>query len=637
MNAVTRPSPRRAAHWPEVERFFGQLPPELFQQGVLLRHDLAQAYSDAGQFQSILSRPIDPPWLDLAFWLLDDWGVPADAARARLERGVFAATLFLVGAAYVEAGVRDEAHTFDGRYHGLAQALRDEARTCLLRLFPETSPFWDHFQRYLESQTADARIDWAALSEEEAHRRLRARFALGHIPIAALAFAQRAALADLERVTDDLHLHLALLHDVLNLKRDAHSRHQSYSIARIRRAANLGGEPPPPPEQILGAALLTGTVRAIADECGERLGTTIERARTLGLPTLAAYAQELQAQLAELQALFSLRASEPTASALRFTAPRRPLDEALAMAEAYLFADRTFRESWEVQRRGVLGEAALTGRAFGPGLVLEALRPYHDIADDISAWLAALARDGFRYYPHPSVPPDADDIGLALRLLPHSANPSAQRQLLERPLRWLRANLAEDGRIPCWFVREVEGLDTHNPLALWGDHCATVEANALLGLLTFDADAHRDLITRAATRWLARWRTVGLGANALYAPACALWTAARLLEALASSGLVTVAANDLAPAIDRLSVEAEHVTSAQSAACLTLACRHPDLAARFSRGWVTLILKQQRYDGSWPGEPLFVTPTRGELAAWYSSATVTTAYCYQALRIAAAR
>jgi hypothetical protein len=61
------------------------------------------------------------------------------------------------------------------------------------------------------------------------------------------------------------------------------------------------------------------------------------------------------------------------------------------------------------------------------------------------------------------------------------------------------------------------------------------------------------------------------------------------------------------------------------------------LAARFSRGWVTLILKQQRYDGSWPGEPLFVTPTRGELAAWYSSATVTTAYCYQALRIAAAR
>jgi hypothetical protein len=48
--------------------------------------------------------------------------------------------------------------------------------------------------------------------------------------------------------------------------------------------------------------------------------------------------------------------------------------------------------------------------------------------------------------------------------------------------------------------------------------------------------------------------------------------------------------------------------------------------------WLTKLFKSQRYDGSWLAEPLFGTPTRGELATWYASSSVTTGFCYHALK-----
>jgi hypothetical protein len=86
----------------------------------------------------------------------------------------------------------------------------------------------------------------------------------------------------------------------------------------------------------------------------------------------------------------------------------------------------------------------------------------------------------------------------------------------------------------------------------------------------------------------------------------------------------------------RLREEAAHISTAQEAALMLLMCLDkaapPSIAALFEPGWLSLILKRQRYDGSWMGEPLFVTPTRGEAAAWYSSRSVTTAYCWHALK-----
>jgi hypothetical protein len=312
------------------------------------------------------------------------------------------------------------------------------------------------------------------------------------------------------------------------------------------------------------------------------------------------------------------------------------------MAEQYLLADRTFRESWEVQRRGVFDTTELIGRVFAPGLILEVLCPHRaDLAGEVSNLLDQMAVDGFRYYPHPSIPPDADDVGLALRLCAHVAEKARHRQQLERPLRWMEANASETGHLPCWFTRGVEGLSDDYNTSLWGDQCATTEASLLLGLLAYDPVAHRATIENAAAQWLARWALSGLGSNSLYVSSYALWMACRLLDALCDSLTGSALQDEIergqAGVRARLRQEAGQISTPQEAALLTLACLEgsapPSRVALFDPVWVSLILKRQRYDGAWAGEPLFVTPTRGEVAAWYASRSVTTAYCYHALRV----
>ena len=89
--------------------------------------------------------------------------------------------------------------------------------------------------------------------------------------------------------------------------------------------------------------------------------------------------------------------------------------------------------------------------------------------------------------------------------------------------------------------------------------------------------------------------------------------------------------------VQRFAIEIKRYRlSPQDAAFLTLICLSENapssIKPHFDPDWITLICKQQRYDGSWAGEPLFGTPTRGELATWYASNPVTTAYCYHALK-----
>jgi hypothetical protein len=42
-------------------------------------------------------------------------------------------------------------------------------------------------------------------------------------------------------------------------------------------------------------------------------------------------------------------------------------------------------------------------------------------------------------------------------------------------------------------------------------------------------------------------------------------------------------------------------------------------------------LRSQRFDGSWLGEPFAAAPNRGGAVSWYSSTTLTTALCLDAL------
>jgi hypothetical protein len=171
-------------------------------------------------------------------------------------------------------------------------------------------------------------------------------------------------------------------------------------------------------------------------------------------------------------------------------------------------------------------------------------------------------------------------------------------------------------------------------VVLWGDRCATVEANLLLGLLAHDAGRHQHAVERAAGVWLERWLQAGLGTNALYTSAYALWTAFRLADALAARALWTDRLETVRPLLlERLRRAASEVVSPQDIALGLLTCLG-DEARRglIDPAWTSALVRAQRYDGSWAGEPLFLTPTRGEGPAWYSSRTVTTAFVWRALK-----
>jgi hypothetical protein len=649
MNWLARYHSKRAQFWPEVEAYFGSLPPELFRQGVLLRHNLATRYSDTGQFEDILSRPVDYPFLYFHLWLLEDWGIPATEARVNLERHVFLATLYKFCAAQTRLLTLDSDTNFDERYLGLEEAFHQRAKHHLAQLFPETAGFWKLYQGWWDEHMFPWTWAWEPIPPES----LMGRLHRGH------AFVQLSALAvtcclgepyaarfpDLLTLIDKLSAVTQIQMDTLNIRRDLQRSRWTYPIGYIMRAADIPFDQPVTPERVLGAMVLTGAMEKIGQECQALLEECRGLAEGLGLPTFVDNLAVLAEQVRDLSSLFSLKTpafgtDRPRPS---FAAPTDSLSEAITMAEGYLLADRTFRESWEVQRRGMFGLSKLVGSVFAPGLIVEALCQHReDMAPQVDSVFQTLANNGFRYYPHPAVPPDADDLGLALRLLRFSADQDTHRQLLQKPLRWMDANILASGQIPGWFTRGVEDLSTEASV-LWGNHCATVEANLLLGLLDYDRAAYAGVIERAAARWLDRWCASGLGANTLYAPEYALWRVAELLAAIQGAdlpGLVTPSGLGLSKTAARLAdyskAHASAVSTPQGAAFLTLICLSPHAAAEiralFSPRWIDLLLKHQRYDGSWAGEPLFVTPTRGDVATWYASNSVTTAYCYHTLK-----
>ena len=94
--------------WPAVEAWYGRLPPGLFRLGVLLRHHLAAAWSEAGPFTQVLRRPADPPWLSLPAELLAHPAFRA-AGRGALEGALLPA----MAAAFAAAHIRERLATYD--------------------------------------------------------------------------------------------------------------------------------------------------------------------------------------------------------------------------------------------------------------------------------------------------------------------------------------------------------------------------------------------------------------------------------------------------------------------------------------------------------------------------------------------
>jgi hypothetical protein len=627
---------KRARYWPQIAQFFGQLPPPLFNQGLLLQHNLGVALSDTGQFEDILSRGHDHPLLYLHFWLLETAPNLSDSIRQSLEKHLFAAMVYTVAGVYTHRAIRDDSSNVDTSFIFLAQRLIQQADWHLSCLFPASAPFWDYHRQFW------AEYSEAALADSPAPA---SQLALTKIPVTAIALQRNQVdlLPQLWQLTDHFNFIHQILQDVAFLRRDLFQGHPSYPIAKIRQALGLQTNTPLSPERALGAFILTGTAQTINRECKASLQTCREIAAALNLSLFQAHISALNDVLPNVFGLFTATKTDtpptkPPKPPPNFFRPAyNPLPSAINMAERYLLADPDFRESWEVQRGGAFGVPEMTARVFPSGLIVEILSLHgHNmsaVVDDIFTRAQAI---GFKYFDFAEMPPDTDDLGLLLRLHRYWPQPAAQQTTLQAPLQRLIQSVGADGQIPVWLT----GPDTpRQSMALWGKECVAVEANVLLGLLDFDPANYEQLIVRAVKSLTQRWRTRGWGALGHYVPPYWLWRGFELLGKLKQSSFCFRLETELASLQNSLGNHLKRAglqtnPTPQTAAFLSLAALSPGNTdkGRFDPRWQTLLVKTQRYDGSWAGEPLYSTPTRGELATWYSSRTVTTAFCYHALK-----
>lgn len=627
---------KRARYWPQIIEFLGRLPVPLFEQARLVQHNLGTALSDTGQFCDILKREHDHPLLYLPFWLLDAGPAPAHTVRHGLERHLPPALVYALTVVYIQQAMREAGSTIDHSFSYLAHRLSQQADWHLSCLFPATDPFWTHHRRFWNEYSA------AALADTADPVRLLAPAKIA-VTAAALLCRQADELPRLWQLTDRLNFVHQILYDFASLRQNLFDGRPSYPITKIRQTLGLPADAPLSPERALGALVLTGAAQMIQQECDAAVQSGQNLAATLELPLFQAHFSALADWLPRVFTLFEVQKQKtspgrrPSPRANFFRPAVDPIPAAITMAERFLLADPELRESWEVQRRGAFGVAEMTARAFPSGLIVEILcRHGHELPARVENIFAELQATGGRYFDFEEMPPDSDDLGLLLRLHRYAARPDAPRALLQKGLSRLARAVETTGQIPVWLPEPDTAVDS---LALWGKQCVAVEANVLLGLLDFAPAAYEAIIVQAVESLTQRWPARGWGALGHYTPTYWLWIGFELVHRLRQAPFEA----RLAPARVNLQTSLGEYfrrahqparLSPQTAALLSLAARTPGNPQKelFDPRWLTLLIKSQRYDGSWAGEPLYSTPTRGEQAAWYSSRSVTTAICYHALK-----
>ncbi|MDP9271120.1 MAG: hypothetical protein M3P14_09160, partial [Chloroflexota bacterium] len=459
---------------------------------------------------------------------------------------------------------------------------------------------------------------------------------------AATAFANRNEEAPQPaEMLHDMALAFQVLADLASMHRDLQLGRASFPIAFIARTARIPLYPSPAPEVILGAMAATGSLRPIVESALARMRSAHRAALDLDLPTFGSFLSEAEAHL---EAQLASRHSGPEpgagsarqryASLLRQSTPA--LSQALLMGRGFLLADPTFRESWETHREGMLGRPEVASR-FPVGLILEILtRHGMDVRHSIDEFLAFTRANGFRYYDHPRSGVDSDTVGVFLRLLPYASPNADHDQGVSAVLDCLERNVQEIGAIPVWITGCQESEGQQSEVVALGEGCGTVAAHLLLGLIPQPNAEHLAAVDTGTRRLLDRIGSLGLGANVNYPPLLALAVFFRLLRLLDLSPAGRALSGGREEAREALSAAFERSrsvspTTAQDAALLTLACHDANREDLVNPAWIVGVLKHQRFDGSWIGEPFAAAPNRGRSVSWYSSTLLTSAICYDAL------
>lgn len=635
------------ACWDDIDSFCGALPPELYGRAVLLKDDLATFLSPSGRLRDVWTGDDDFPLLQFRRWLRGQAGGEGTGAVA--EHAIGCALICSAAAAFLQDSVLDQSSQRDASYGLLVNALLREADARLRNVLGDNPEFWirhrqvwrKHAEALLQQYRVENQPHQAPVIDAKTWAGKLAFGKLG--ALAAIAHSEAWELwSRLEPLIDEVLLCLGTLRAFGSLRTDLARRRYNPLLAATAHAAGLDARIEAGYEAWLAALCLSGTAHRTVVECAAQLERSRHALAELGLADYARYAERLEARFRAIQDLLDGRMPEaakvaPDAAIAEASEPT--LRAVVRMAEGYLLSDPTHRGAWEVQRRAIFGTPEFISKAFPTGLVLELLgRQGIDVSNAVDEALRVLETSGFRYYEHQHLPPDSDDVALALRLLEYTKD-RRWRESLRRPLDWVQMNQLPTGEIPVWLTRQLDGQTSG--LRLWGNLCVTVEANLLRGLIAYDFDAYRSSIAAAAASVCARFGRLGLGANAHYGPLYALWVLAELHALLRNrfdGEAWSARLEQLHEDVRRcLSLQLGSVALTPQDAALSLLASSALGLARLdlssAQQWVTLICRTQRYDGSWAAEPLYGTPGRNEEATWYHSRPVTSAHCYHALKV----
>lgn len=589
------------------------------------------------------------PLLSISTWLFDDLGLGPSRERDRAEGHLFRAALLLAGRTHTIENLGDRDSFYDKEHLSLVQTFSELATLELARTIPAEAPFW---------------AQWAAISKDELERRLELRereaapdladdaaaYLLGRwsataklIAHAASAFANREQIGPpLADILDKLTTAIQIRDDLATLKRDLDGGRPTYPIVVIAQAAGISLQPWPDTTEMLGAMIASGSFETIRAAALARLQLSLERSRELGLPTFSGYLEDVTVRFEARISHLDGGIREPAVSVRppRSVTPQRAteptLEPALAMAEGFLLADPLFKESWETHREGMFGSDLVAAR-FPAGMVMEILSAHgHDLAKPIDDFMAFTVLNEFRYFDHPWSGIDSDTLGVYLRLRPFATNGELALVAATGVLDCLARNVRDRRSVPTWIRGCADPSAVRPPVLDLGEGCGTVAAHLLLGLSALESADYRDVFEIGASDLAQRIADLGLGANVNYPPLYALGVFLRLLRRLDAGSVGPRLARTADTAHKALLEELERamrtrVLTAQHATLLITACLNAGLPGRIDQSWVSIVLKQQRFDGSWSGEPFFAAPNRGRYVTWYASTTLTSALCYDAL------
>ena len=645
--------------WPRVEQLLGDLPPALSAQIRLLEYDLALRYSPSGQFADIFLGADQFPLLSIGSWLIEDLSLLTSPKRERAERDLFCAAVLMAARTHTIRSILDGTSFRDAEDVALVQFLSERLMTEMARVVPPGSRSWvlqeaiaaDGLEAMLVQQQI-RRTPGEPLDEPEVYLNGRWSAPGRALALAAMTAGRRVeAAASVSALLDGVADAFEILADLQSLHADLLAGRPSYPIVVVARAAGLSLEPWPDATLVLGALVATNSMEPIMDAAFTRLRESRRLAVDLGLGTFAEYLLDVETALEERRPRplspsdrpagrsHSNRDSQlrrPAAPLVALTQPS--LAKAREMAEGFLLADPTFRESWESHREGMFRSPAVASH-FPAGLILEILSARgQDVSTRIDDFLAFTANNQFRYYDHPRSDIDSDTLGVYLRLIPHASS-GGWGQAATPVLACLERDVVTLGRVPVWIMNCEGSPRGRPPMLNLGEGCGTVVAHLLLGLLAYAPDRYASTIERGSLQLLGRIADVGLGANVNYPPVFALAAFGRLISKLEDSGhafldgqakrAVRKARRALVGAFNR-ALE-RRVLTAQQAALLAIAAVNMNCSEKGDSRWRTAILKRQRFDGSWIGEPFAAAPNRGLAVTWYSSTLLTSALCYDAL------